>query len=1102
MPTNAGCVNEVLDGTETDVDCGGGDCVRCELGQTCEDDDDCQTRACVGSVCVPTPSTAPTPAPTSVPTTTPTIVPTPVPSALPSPAPTLAPTPMPTPVPMPMPTSVPTVVPTPMPTPTPTPQPSGETRSNLDLTLGLDGVNCEAYGTTEAAVVNLAVAYSISGVSLANFGEHDCAPSARRRERARRAPLSSGVSISMVVAVDSAQHDDDLLGSVSAELYAAVYDGSLDSSIASFASQAGVSSLDSASVDSTTTGFDTASPTSAPTAIPTLPPTATPTSFPTAAPTSLPTTAPTSLPTIVPTPQPSPAPSFAPTSLPTQLPTPLPTPVPTQLETFWVARATTALFNTSGGEELSVELNFSNSARPGILAQTVAPISISLTGSMVNGTCTRPRWRSGSQITCTTPKGVGEALAIAVSLVNHRPLVAFEHTTAASFTYAPPTVHYIEPDAGFSSKGGDTVLIVGRGFGPTNLGITHGIFIDGVPCQTQVVHQSDQELRCDSTPPGQGSLRGVTAVVANRSSATKPLFSYERPRIDDLIPSENAEAGGGKLIIVGKYIGSADEVAALNVSVSVGGQPCLSLASRASDTVLQCTYPAGTGLNVPVIVTVIDHKLQQSQWASPAFSFSYAEEQTQGVITADVEMAEPVLLVSTTIERAVEARLRSFEPSVIARVVGTGTHDRRSIDGTMQKYRVVVHAPPPQQMTGSQATAVKNVLNSTLAHWIRNITRTSASIVSVVHNHSIYCGPGTERVGEVGNYVCEQCAGDFSQPYPTVDGEDCERCEHIGQSCPLGTTLPVPRAGYWRDIKAATESYKRYDFHQFHIHKCGWTSHRVCLGGYESSCVEGHDPSSPLCAICLPDWHLYGGRCEPCRGRRLVKVGLVVCGVASIFVFIAASIWFVLRDSVARRGYSLVLKRNADEDSALQNQLEITSRDSHEMYSPEEPPHTPQLAPPVGVSAFAKLPACPIALSRIPKLWFARCLPWAHRCSSCRVTVFRFSRVCCFRFFSACRLARSRFADRCWRMLLKVMPRACGFCTKLICCSSQWSTSCSGQWNCLICRLCFSFKFPGFSTKFKIFISFLVSKRGGVVLLMTNSRYDKKKSMHVRRSKY
>ena len=46
------CYDHVQNGTETDIDCGGGDCVvRCYLGQTCSDPTDCSTDNCTGGVC-------------------------------------------------------------------------------------------------------------------------------------------------------------------------------------------------------------------------------------------------------------------------------------------------------------------------------------------------------------------------------------------------------------------------------------------------------------------------------------------------------------------------------------------------------------------------------------------------------------------------------------------------------------------------------------------------------------------------------------------------------------------------------------------------------------------------------------------------------------------------------------------------------------------------------------------------------------------------------------------------------------------------------------------------------------------------------------------
>ncbi|RLB48583.1 MAG: hypothetical protein DRJ42_22885 [Deltaproteobacteria bacterium] len=46
-----GCGDGVLNGVETDLDCGGGSCLACTVGQTCLAGPDCDTGVCTGGVC-------------------------------------------------------------------------------------------------------------------------------------------------------------------------------------------------------------------------------------------------------------------------------------------------------------------------------------------------------------------------------------------------------------------------------------------------------------------------------------------------------------------------------------------------------------------------------------------------------------------------------------------------------------------------------------------------------------------------------------------------------------------------------------------------------------------------------------------------------------------------------------------------------------------------------------------------------------------------------------------------------------------------------------------------------------------------------------------
>src|SRR4029079_15446452 len=40
------CANGKLDGSETDVDCGGSQCVKCDMGRICKSETDCATGVC------------------------------------------------------------------------------------------------------------------------------------------------------------------------------------------------------------------------------------------------------------------------------------------------------------------------------------------------------------------------------------------------------------------------------------------------------------------------------------------------------------------------------------------------------------------------------------------------------------------------------------------------------------------------------------------------------------------------------------------------------------------------------------------------------------------------------------------------------------------------------------------------------------------------------------------------------------------------------------------------------------------------------------------------------------------------------------------------
>ena len=69
MPSVATCTNGNKDGSETDTDCGGGDCPPCADDKDCSAGSDCASHLCINNVCGTTtaPTSIPTPGPTYAP---------------------------------------------------------------------------------------------------------------------------------------------------------------------------------------------------------------------------------------------------------------------------------------------------------------------------------------------------------------------------------------------------------------------------------------------------------------------------------------------------------------------------------------------------------------------------------------------------------------------------------------------------------------------------------------------------------------------------------------------------------------------------------------------------------------------------------------------------------------------------------------------------------------------------------------------------------------------------------------------------------------------------------------------------------------------------
>ena len=137
----------------------------------------------------------------------------------------------------------------------------------VDITIGMAGITCADYGTSEEAVVNAALASTIDGTDSSSFGPHMCTDVAAER----RSLLSSSISIDVTAEVDASAYGGDVTAvaaSVATVMAAAVSDNSFAAAIATEAAAADLSTLATLTV---TSAVAYGSPTAAPSPAPSLP---------------------------------------------------------------------------------------------------------------------------------------------------------------------------------------------------------------------------------------------------------------------------------------------------------------------------------------------------------------------------------------------------------------------------------------------------------------------------------------------------------------------------------------------------------------------------------------------------------------------------------------------------------------------------------------------------------------------------------------------------------------------------------------------------------------------------------------------------------------
>jgi hypothetical protein len=198
-----------------------------------------------------------------------------------------------------------------------------------------------------------------------------------------------------------------------------------------------------------------------------------------------------------------------------------------------------------------------------------------------------------------------------------------------------------------------------------------------------------------------------------------------------------------------------------------------------------------------------------------------------------------------------------------------------------------------------------------IAHHVASADGTAsfASAMLTLDAVSTGCGAG-EFVGAADrgeNGTNCVCSTTFYLP-PT---SDCVKCPSPQASCDEnGLLAPHMSPGFWR----ADPTSPDLDLHPFYA--C--PQKLACTGGNstETRCLEGHDTSSPLCAVCNDGFYLSGvrpmERCVVCPERKntsSVSSALVAFVLVGFAIYMLGSAWFVSKPVITKKNKPLIKER-------------------------------------------------------------------------------------------------------------------------------------------------------------------------------------------------
>jgi len=486
--------------------------------------------------------------------------------------------------------------------------------------------------------------------------------------------------------------------------------------------------------------------------------------------------------------------------------------------------------------------------------------------------CTDAVVVSDGQISCSTPPGVGGNLTIAMSLGG------VEASLPQSFNYAAPLLVTVVPENA-NTDGGDLV-IMGRNFGHASGGLE--VLIGDQLCKEVKMVYEHQLVTC-KYPPGTGKDLPMLVTVSGQSNTPPRAFNYA-----DTYGQRTVEA---IFLLVGESLQSFDtKKQAVFEQIVLRAMEYDPTVSIADDAVHICNVTSLAGATATT----------EAAWAAGGWGTSpNAPTASKLVVAGEVE----AMMTSLDHDDASASGGETGEPG------DKGSSDSGTSMGGGHRPRKHLYEDEPV-LVSVDITAVNAKIGTSIQTWLKapehqvllqyylntkdtGIRVVELRVISTRVTNDLYCPPGQQQqdIGSNGEKACFLCQVGTYQPLRSK--ERCQSCP-VGADClQQGISLPVPRAGFWRQPLPVLEATKIDPyFRSYRIYECNPPT--VCLGGSLSNCTEGHLQGGPLCAVCEEGFYGGGdGICKPCGSKRAIQITVFFALVFALIAFFVLLYLFV-----------------------------------------------------------------------------------------------------------------------------------------------------------------------------------------------------------------